>query len=79
MMSEPDFGAKQGGATRACGYCCCGIRRRGGMSIVQAVVWNVRTFVLNVKGNGTSGDPIRPNVPKWDQGADVLVVPLKPL
>ena len=47
------------------------------MSIVQADVWNVRTFVSDDKGNGTSGEPMRLNVPMQVQGADVLIVPMK--
>lgn len=58
-------------------YGCCGIRRRDGMSIVQAVIWNVRTFVSDAKGNGTNGEPIRLKVPMRMQGADALVVPVK--
>lgn len=49
------------------------------MSIVQAVLRNVRTFVSDAKGNGTNGEPIRLKVPMRIQGADALVVPAKRL
>jgi hypothetical protein len=49
------------------------------MSIVQAVMRNVRTFVSDDKGNSTNGEPIRLKVPKRIQGADALVVPEKRL
>jgi hypothetical protein len=35
-------------------------RHIDGRSFTQAFIWNVRTFVPDTKGNGTTGDPRRP-------------------
>jgi|HubBroStandDraft_1064217.scaffolds.fasta_scaffold261516_2 hypothetical protein len=75
-MSKLNSGVSSGQVREECDCCSHGIRRRSGMSIIQAFTWNVRTFVSDVKGKGTSGDPVRLKVPKRIQGADVLIVPL---
>jgi hypothetical protein len=49
-MSKLNSGANSGQAKRACDYRFSGIRRRDGMSIIQAFTWNVRTFVADAKG-----------------------------
>jgi hypothetical protein len=55
-----------------------GDRRRGGASRVQALVWNVGTERLDVKGNVRGDEPRRANVPMRDDGADRSVLAMKP-
>ena len=77
-MSKLNSGVDSGQTKEACDYCFRDIRRRDGMSIIQAFTRNVRTFVTDAKGKATSGYPTSANVPMRFQGADVPVVPLKP-
>ena len=49
------------------------------MNVVQALVWNVGTCRLDVKGESSSRDPARARVPMQGTGADDSVVALKVL
>ena len=55
-----------------------GGRRRGGASLVQALVWNVGTRRFDVKGEIQGEIPRRVSVPMRSAGADWLVVAVKP-
>ena len=55
-----------------------GDRRRSGASRVQALVWNVGTERLDVKGEVRGDEPRRASVPMQDDGADWSVVARKP-
>ncbi len=54
----------------------CGMRHRGGRTVIQARWWNVGSRSRNVKGNAESDEQGR-NVPKSASVADCSVVALK--
>ncbi|MDD7075188.1 MAG: hypothetical protein SPG55_09975 [Prevotella sp.] len=54
----------------------CGMRHRGGRTVIQARWWNVGSRRRNVKGNAESDEQGR-NVPKSASVADCSVVALK--
>ena len=51
-----------------------GGRRRGGASLVQALVWNVGTRRFDVKGEIQVAETARMRVPMQEPGAEQLVV-----
>ena len=53
----------QDGAWRLPTYWPCDVRRRGGVNLIRAFVWNLRTWSAMFKGNGTSGSTVRHKVP----------------
>ena len=53
-------------------------RHGGGASPAQALVWNVGTYRPDAKGRNPSGGPTRMRVPMRGEGADGLVVVLRP-
>jgi len=55
-----------------------GDRRIGGVSLIQAFVWNMGTWRPDAKGETQREAPIRVRVPKRDAGTDQLVVAEKP-
>lgn len=59
-------------------YGLSGGRRRGGASLVQALVWNVGTERSDVKGEVQGETPRRTSVPMRSDGADWLVAAMKP-
>jgi hypothetical protein len=59
-------------------YGLSGGRRRGGASLVQALVWNVGTEYSDAKGDVQGETPRRASVPMRSNGADWLVVAMKP-
>jgi len=61
-------------ARRAPVFCPSDDRHKGGASPTQALVWNVGTFRLDVKGEPTSGRTTRGRVPMRGEGADRPVV-----
>jgi hypothetical protein len=65
-------------ARRAPVFCPSGDRHKGGASPIQALVRNVGTFRLDVKGEPASGRTTRGRVPMRGEGADRPVVVLKP-
>jgi hypothetical protein len=58
--------------------CPSGDRHRDGENPVQALVRNVGTCDLDVKGKATSGRNVRVKVPMQGTGTDGLVVVMKP-
>jgi len=55
-----------------------GVRCRGGMSLVQAVLWNTGTCRFDVKGDVQVAKITRTRVPMRSTGAEQLVVALNP-
>jgi hypothetical protein len=55
-----------------------GGRHRGGVNLVQALVWNVGTEHPDAKGEVRGEVPRRVSVPMRGAGADRLVVAMKP-
>ena len=47
------------------------------MTLILALLRNLRTWTAMPKGKGTSGDPVRPKVPMRRTGADCSVVVVK--
>jgi len=60
-------------------YCLGGVRHKGGVNLIQALVWNVGTCRPDAKGETQSGRPTRARVPMRGTGADQLVLVLKSL
>lgn len=58
--------------------CPSGDRHEGGASPAQALVRNVGTCRSDAKGGNPSGRPVRNGVPMRSEGADRLVVAMKP-
>ena len=54
------------------------VRCRGGMSLVQAVLWNTGTCRFDVKGDVQVAKITRTRVPMRSTGAEQLVVALSP-
>jgi hypothetical protein len=67
-----EFGSSPGG-------CPSGIRHIGGAKPDQALVWNVRTCRLDVKGEVQAAETARTRVPMRGTGAERFVVGLKVL
>jgi retron-type reverse transcriptase len=65
-------------ARRAPVFCPSGDRHKGGASPIQALVRNVGTFRLDVKGEPASGRTTRGRVPMRGEGADRPVVAPRP-
>ena len=63
---------------RYLGYGSFGVRYRGGMSLVQAVLWNTGTCRSDVKGDAQVAKITRARVPMRSTGAEQLVVALSP-
>ena len=55
----------------------CGVRLIGGMSLVQALVWNVGTCRFDAKGNIQVAKTMRVKVPMRSTGAEQPVVVMK--
>jgi hypothetical protein len=60
-------------------YCVGGVRHKGGVNLIQALVWNAGTCRSDDKGEARSGGPTRVRVPRRGTGADQPVVVLKSL
>jgi len=60
-------------------YCLGGVRHKGGVNLIQALVWNAGTCRSDDKGETRSGGPTRARVPMRGTGADQLVLVLKSL
>lgn len=60
-------------------YCLSGNRHRGGVNLFQALMWNVRTCAMMIKGKAASGRTARVKVPKHGAGTEYLVVVRKSL
>ena len=58
--------------------CPSGDRHKDGVIPAQAFVRNVGTCRLDDKGEASSGGPVRASVPMRGEGADGLVVVMKP-
>src|SRR5215468_10473936 len=58
-------------------YGPCGDRCRGGMTIIQAFVRNLRTGSVMLRDKAQSGEPTRPKVPMHWPGAHCFVVASK--
>ena len=54
-----------------------GIRHRGGQSLLEAILWNVRTWSIDVNGEVQVGTPRRARVRKRCTGAESPVVAKK--
>ena len=84
VTSEPGREADPGLAEGVPVYCLGGVRHEGGVSPVQALVWNVRTcrlvmrperlFVRFVEGGPQAAGTVRGRVPVRGTGTDRLVV-----
>ena len=59
-------------------YCLGGDRHKGGARPVQALVRNVGTFASMLRESSEVADPRRSRVPMRGEGADGLVVAMKP-
>jgi len=55
-------------------YGPCGDRCRGGMTLIQAFVRNLRTGSVMLRDKAQSGEPTRPKVPMHRPGAHCFVV-----
>ncbi len=60
-------------------YCPDGVRHEGGVTLLQALVWNVGTCRPDVKGSHPSGSTMRIRVPMRGTGAELRVVAMKGL
>ena len=86
MTSEPGGKAGPGLVEGVPVYCLGGVRHEGGVSPVQALVWNVRTCRLDmpadfgwwVEGEPQAAGTVRGRVPARGTGADCLVVAVMP-
>ena len=86
VTSEPGRKAGLGLVEGVPVYCLDGVRHEGGVSPVQAPVWNVRTCRLDMPvgfGQLVTGEPqaagtVRGRVPVRGTGADRLVVAVRP-
>ena len=84
VTSEPGRKAGLGLVEGVPVYCLDGVRHEGGVSPVQALVWNVRTCRLDmpagwlVTGEPQAAGTVRGRVPVRGTGADRLVVVVKP-
>ena len=58
-------------------YGPCGDRCRGGMTLIQAFVRNLRTGLVMLRDKAQSGEPTRPKVPMHWPGAHCFVVARK--
>jgi hypothetical protein len=58
-------------------YCLGGVRHRGGVTLVQALGWNVGTCRPDVKGETQVERPTRVRVPRRGTGAEQPVVARK--
>ncbi len=82
LTSEPGRRTGPGVVEGAPVYCLDGVRHKGGVSPVQALVWNVRTCRLDmpadfgwlVAGELQAAGTVRGRVPVRGTGADRLVV-----
>jgi hypothetical protein len=54
-----------------------GIRHSGGLSLSEAIEWNVGTWDSDANGEATSGRTMRARVRKRSPGAEQLVVAVK--
>lgn len=63
-------------AQRQPAYCLSGDRRIGGVSPIQASLWNMGTWRFDVKGAAQGIEVSRARVPKQNAGADQFVVAL---
>ncbi len=59
--------------------CLGGIRYVGGVNLIQALVWNVRTCRSDDKGKTASGNPTRVKVPMQSTWTEQPVVVKKSL
>ena len=86
VTSEPGRKADLGLVEGVPVYCLGGVRHEGGVSPVQALVWNVRTCRLAeptdvfwlVQGGLQAAGTVRGRVPVRGTGADRLVVAVMP-
>ena len=88
MTSKPGRKAGLGLAEGLPVYCLSGVRHEGGVSPVQALVWNVRTCRLScrpdcllvglVTGGPQAAGTVRGRVPVASIGTDRLVVAVMP-
>jgi len=60
-------------------YCLNGVRHKDGVTLTQALVWNVGTCRSDGKGETRVEEPTRVRVPMRSTGADQLVLVLKSL
>ena len=58
-------------------YCLSGVRHKDGVTLIQALVWNVGTCRSDVKGETQVEEPTRVRVPTRDTGAEQSVVAKK--
>ena len=58
-------------------YCLNGVRHKDGVTLTQALVWNVGTCRSDGKGETRVEEPTRVRVPMRSTGTDQLVVALK--
>jgi len=40
-------------------YCLCGARHKGGVNLIQALMWNVGTYCMMLRENPISGGPTK--------------------
>jgi len=55
-------------------YCLSGVRHKDGVTLIQALVWNVGTCRSDDKGETQVEEPTRVRVPMRDTGAEQSVV-----
>ena len=55
-------------------YCLSGVRHKDGVTLIQALVWNVGTRRSDAKGGTQVEEPTRVRVPTRDTGTEQSVV-----
>jgi len=74
MMSKRVASSTPGSVQGKPVYCLSGVRHKDGVTLIQALVWNVGTCRSDDKGETQVEEPTRVRVPMRDTGAEQPVV-----
>src|SRR5260370_40938734 len=74
MASKPGNFSALGAAWRIPTYWLCGVRCKGGVTLIRALVRNLRTRLAMVREKTQAERTVRSKVPRRGPGADCFVV-----